>query len=133
MAVRSQLGFTSIRLPTSGRHRNIWRRLFNFTRSRRSGSLALVSAETDDGSGAGTGSGGGSASREPERLLGSHRGLLPLDSDDTDTESEHPPQRRDTVGAVGGGGGSSPAAPLPQKTPPSTTPLNQLQLQPQPQ
>lgn len=119
--MRSQLGFTSIRLPTSGRHRNILRRLFNFTRSRRSGSLALVSAGTDDGSGAGTGgsgSGGGS-SREPERLLGSHRGLLPLDSDDTDTESEHPPQRRDTVGAVGGGG-SGTAAPLPQKTPPTT-------------
>lgn len=121
--MRSQLGFTSIRLPTSGRHRNIWRRLFNFTRSRRSGSLALVSAEADDGTGSGTGGGGssgGGSNREPERLLGSHRGLLPLDSDDTDTESEHPQQRRDAVGAVGGGGGSGTAAPLPQKTPPTT-------------
>ncbi|KAG5842456.1 hypothetical protein ANANG_G00177830 [Anguilla anguilla] len=33
LAVRSQLGFTSIRLPTSGRRSNIWRRLFNFTRA----------------------------------------------------------------------------------------------------
>ncbi|KAL2080118.1 hypothetical protein ACEWY4_023911 [Coilia grayii] len=128
LAVRSQLGFTSIRLPTSGRHRNIWRRLFNFTRSRRSGSLALVSAETDDGTsgnasrgGSGGGGGGvGGSSRDPERLLGSHRGLLPFDSDDTDTESEHPPRSRDAAGAVGGGGGSGPAAPLPQKTPPTT-------------
>lgn len=107
LAVRSQLGFTSIRLPTTGRHGNIWRRLFNFTRSRRSGSLALVSADTEEGTD------GNASAREPERL-GSHRGLLPLDSDDTDTESDHHP-RRDVPGAVGGL-----MAPLPQKTPPTT-------------
>uniref|UniRef100_A0A8C1T547 Uncharacterized protein n=1 Tax=Cyprinus carpio TaxID=7962 RepID=A0A8C1T547_CYPCA len=107
LAVRSQLGFTSIRLPTTGRHGNIWRRLFNFTRSRRSGSLALVSADTEEGPD------GSASAREPERL-GSHRGLLPLDSDDTDTESEQHP-RRDVPGAVGGL-----MAPLPQKTPPTT-------------
>ncbi len=107
LAVRSQLGFTSIRLPTSGRHGNIWRRLFNFTRSRRSGSLALVSADTE------VGPDGSALAREPERL-GSHRGLLPLDSDDTDTESEQHP-RRDVPGAVGGL-----MAPLLQKTPPTT-------------
>lgn len=105
LAVRSQLGFTSIRLPTSARHGNIWRRLFNFTRSRRSGSLALVSADSEESSG---GSG-----RDHDRL-GSHRGLLPLDSDDTDTESEQQP-RRDAPGAVGG----LAAPPLPQKTPPT--------------
>jgi hypothetical protein len=82
LAVRSQLGFTSIHLPTSGRHSNIWQRLFNFTRSRRSGSLALVSADGEDNS---SGNGGCSA-HEPDRA-GPHRGLLPLDSDDTDTES----------------------------------------------
>ncbi|KAG9355760.1 hypothetical protein JZ751_000600 [Albula glossodonta] len=104
LAVRSQLGFTSIRLPTSGRHSNIWRRLLNFTRSRRSGSLALVSADAEE-------SGGNSGTvREPERT-GPHRGLLPLDSDDTDTETD----RRDVPGAVGGL-----AAPLPQKTPPAS-------------
>ncbi|XP_028820553.1 low-density lipoprotein receptor-related protein 12 [Denticeps clupeoides] len=108
LAVRSQLGFTSIRLPTSGRHRNIWRRLFNFTRSHRSGSLALVSADAEEGSGS------AGSSREPDRL-GSHRGLLPLDSDDTDTESEQPPHSRDVGGAVGGL-----ATTLPQKTPPTT-------------
>ncbi|KAI7798420.1 low-density lipoprotein receptor-related protein 12 [Triplophysa rosa] len=107
LAVRSQLGFTSIRLPTTGRHGNIWRRLFNFTRSRRSGALALVSADTEEGD-----VGSGSA-REPERL-GSHRGLLPLDSDDTDTESEHH-SRRDVAGAVGGL-----MSPLPLKTPPTS-------------
>lgn len=108
LAVRSQLGFTSICLPTSGRHSNIWRRLFNFTRSRRSGSLALVSADAEDQN---TSSGnGGSSVREPERTE-PHRGLLPLDSDDTDTESE----RRDVPGAMGGL-----VAPLPAKTPPAT-------------
>lgn len=107
LAVRSQLGFTSIRLPTTGRHGNIWRRLFNFTRSRRSGSLALVSADTEEGPT------GNASAREPERH-GSHRGLLPLDSDDTDTESDHH-SRRDVPGAVGGL-----MAPLPQKTPPTT-------------
>ncbi|XP_066546735.1 low-density lipoprotein receptor-related protein 12 isoform X1 [Amia ocellicauda] len=102
LAVRSQLGFTSIRLPTSGRNSNIWRRLFNFTRSRRSGSLALVSADAEESAG------NSGAVREAERT-GPHRGLLPLDSDDTDTESE----RRDIPGAVGGL-----VAPLPQKMPP---------------
>lgn len=104
LAVRSQLGFTSIRLPTSGRRSNIWRRLFNFTRSRRSGSLALVSADAEEGAGS------SAAQREPERT-GTLRGLLPVDSDDTDTESD----RRDVPGAVGGL-----AAPLPQKTPPAS-------------
>ena len=108
LAVRSQLGFTSIRLPTSGRHGNLWRRLFNFTRSRRSGSLALVSSDPEDSAGNTGGGGAGPAER-----TGAHRGLLPLDSDDTDTEGE----RRDaSIGAVGGGL----AAPLPQKTPPAS-------------
>ncbi|XP_051992305.1 low-density lipoprotein receptor-related protein 12-like isoform X2 [Xyrauchen texanus] len=107
LAVRSQLGFTSIRLPTTGRHGNIWRRLFNFTRSRRSGSLALVSADTEEGPA------GSSTARETERLS-SHRGLLPLDSEDTDTESQRHPHR-DIPGAVGGL-----MAPLSQKTPPTT-------------
>ncbi|XP_061110701.1 low-density lipoprotein receptor-related protein 12 [Conger conger] len=106
LAVRSQLGFTSIRLPTSGRRSNIWRRLFNFTRSRRSGSLALVSADAEEG-----GAGSSGAQREPERT-GALRGLLPVDSDDTDTESE----RRDVPGGAVGGL----AAPLPQKTPPAS-------------
>ncbi|XP_037651635.1 low-density lipoprotein receptor-related protein 12 isoform X2 [Sebastes umbrosus] len=100
LAVRSQLGFTSLRLPSSGRHNNLWRRLFTFSRSRRSGSLALVSADLEDG--AGTGSAGSSGSD-----------LLSPDSDDTDTEGERGRERG--VGAVGG-----PVAPLPQKTRPST-------------
>uniref|UniRef100_A0A3Q3DLK4 Low density lipoprotein receptor-related protein 12 n=1 Tax=Hippocampus comes TaxID=109280 RepID=A0A3Q3DLK4_HIPCM len=41
LAVRSQLGFTSLGLPSAGRRGNLWRGLFNFSRSRRSGSLAL--------------------------------------------------------------------------------------------
>ncbi len=100
LAVRSQLGFTSLRLPSSGRHSNLWRRLFTFSRSRRSGSLALVSADLEDS--AGTGSTGSSGSD-----------LLSPDSDDTDTEGERGRERG--VGAVGG-----PVASLPQKTPPST-------------
>lgn len=100
LAVRSQLGFTSIRLPSSGRHGNLWRRLFTLSRSRRSGSLALVSADLDDG--AGSGSTGSSASE-----------LLSPDSDDTDTEGERGRERG--VGAVGGS-----VAPLPPKTPPSS-------------
>ena len=100
LAVRSQLGFTSLRLPSSSRHSNLWRRLFTFSRSRRSGSLALVSADLEDS--AGTGSTGSSGSD-----------LLSPDSDDTDTEGERGRERG--VGAVGG-----PVAPLPQKTPPST-------------
>ncbi|XP_043921627.1 low-density lipoprotein receptor-related protein 12 [Protopterus annectens] len=105
LAVRSQLGFTSIRLPTSGRSSNIWSRIFNFSRSRRSGSLALVSA---DGEEAVVDSG---ASRERDRN-GTHRSLFSLESEDTDTENE----RRDIPGAVGGV-----AAPLPQKVPPSSS------------
>ncbi|KAG2465194.1 LRP12 protein, partial [Polypterus senegalus] len=101
LAVRSQLGFTSIRLPSAGRSSSIWRRLFNFARSRSSGSLALVSADTEDGS-------SDSLTRDPERNS-ARRSLLPLDSDDTDTEGD----RRDVPGAVGGV-----AAALPHKTPP---------------
>uniref|UniRef100_A0A3Q3GLN1 Low density lipoprotein receptor-related protein 12 n=1 Tax=Labrus bergylta TaxID=56723 RepID=A0A3Q3GLN1_9LABR len=100
LAVRSQLGFTSLRLPSSGRHGNLWRRLFTFSRSRRSGSLALVSADLEDS--AGTGSTGSSGSD-----------LLSPDSDDTDTEGERGRERG--VGAVGG-----PVAPLPNKTQPSS-------------
>lgn len=100
LAVRSQLGFTSLRLPSSGRHSNLWRRLFTLSRSRRSGSLALVSADLEDS--AGTGSTGSSGSD-----------LLSPDSDDTDTEGERGRERG--VGAVGGS-----VAPLPHKTPPST-------------
>ncbi|XP_034747429.1 low-density lipoprotein receptor-related protein 12 isoform X2 [Etheostoma cragini] len=96
LAVRSQLGFTSLRLPSSGRHSNLWRRLFTFSRSRRSGSLALVSADLEDS--AGTASSSGSEPPSP-------------DSDDTDTETE----RGRGGGAVGG-----PVAPLPHKTPPSS-------------
>lgn len=96
--MRSQLGFTSLRLPSSGRRSNLWRRLFTFSRSRRSGSLALVSADLEDSSG--TGSTGSSGSD-----------LLSPDSDDTDTEGERGRERG--VGAVGG-----PVAPLSQKTPP---------------
>ncbi|XP_056277840.1 low-density lipoprotein receptor-related protein 12 [Pseudoliparis swirei] len=49
LAVRSQLGFTSLRLPSSGHRSSLWHRLFPFSRSRRSGSLALVSADLEDG------------------------------------------------------------------------------------
>lgn len=99
LAVRSQLGFTSLRLPSSGRHSNLWRQLFTLSRSRRSGSLALVSADLEDS--AATGSTGSSGSD-----------LLSPDSDDTDTEGERGRERG--VGAVGGS-----VASLPQKTPPS--------------
>ncbi|KAB5517702.1 hypothetical protein PHYPO_G00170260 [Pangasianodon hypophthalmus] len=99
LAVRSQLGFTSIRLPSSGRHGNVWRRLFNFTRSRHSASLALVSSgagvESDSGSGA---NGVGSSAHISERL----------DSDDSESEQQ---------GAVGGASASL----LPHKTPPAAT------------
>lgn len=101
LAVRSQLGFTSLRLPSSGRHSNLWRRLFTFSRSRRSGSLALVSADPEDSAGSGSSASSGSD-------------LLTPDSDDTDTEGERGRDRECGVGAVGG-----PVAPLPQKTPPS--------------
>ncbi|KAF5915220.1 hypothetical protein HPG69_011683 [Diceros bicornis minor] len=104
LAVRSQLGFTSIRLPMAGRSSNIWNRIFNFARSRHSGSLALVSADGDE---VGPSQ---STSREPERNH-THRSLFSVESDDTDTENE----RRDTAGASGGV-----AAPLPQKVPPIT-------------
>lgn len=100
LAVRSQLGFTSIRLPSSGRHGNLWRRLFTLSRSRRSGSLALVSADLDDSAGSGSTASSGSD-------------LLSPDSDDTDTEGERGRERG--VGAVGGS-----VASLPPKTPPST-------------
>ncbi|NXM00120.1 LRP12 protein, partial [Tyrannus savana] len=103
LAVRSQLGFTSIRLPIAGRSSNIWNRIFNFARSRHSGSLALVSADGDDVANQST-------SRETERN-NTHRSLFSVESDDTDTENE----RRDTAGAVGGV-----AATLPQKVPPAT-------------
>lgn len=99
LAVRSQLGFTSIRLPSSGRHGNVWRRLFNFTRSRHSASLALVSsgagAETDLGSAA---TSAGSSTRVSDRR----------DSDDSEGEQQ---------GAVGGASASL----LPHKTPPTAT------------
>ncbi|NXK79786.1 LRP12 protein, partial [Amazona guildingii] len=103
LAVRSQLGFTSIRLPIAGRSSNIWNRIFNFARSRHNGSLALVSADGDDVASQST-------SREAERN-NTHRSLFSVESDDTDTENE----RRDTAGAVGGV-----AATLPQKVPPAT-------------
>lgn len=88
----------------TGRSSNIWNRIFNFARSRHSGSLALVSADGEEvvpnpGS-----------SRESERSH-PHRSLFSVESDDTDTENE----RRDTAGASGGV-----AAPLPQKVPPTT-------------
>ncbi|XP_012330416.1 low-density lipoprotein receptor-related protein 12 isoform X1 [Aotus nancymaae] len=104
LAVRSQLGFTSVRLPMAGRSSNIWNRIFNFARSRHSGSLALVSADGDEVVPS------QSTNREPERNH-SHRSLFSVESDDTDTENE----RRDTAGASGGV-----AAPLPQKVPPTT-------------
>ncbi|XP_050656643.1 low-density lipoprotein receptor-related protein 12 isoform X1 [Macaca thibetana thibetana] len=104
LAVRSQLGFTSVRLPMAGRSSNIWNRIFNFARSRHSGSLALVSADGDEVVPS------QSTSREPERNH-THRSLFSVESDDTDTENE----RRDTAGASGGV-----AAPLPQKVPPTT-------------
>ncbi|XP_061615948.1 low-density lipoprotein receptor-related protein 12 isoform X2 [Phyllopteryx taeniolatus] len=98
LAVRSQLGFTSLRLPSAGRHGNLWRSLFNFSRSRQSGSLAVVSADPEDS--------GGTASSASD--------LLSPDSDDTDTESERGRDRG--VGAAGG-----PVAPLRQKTPPASS------------
>nr|XP_005306049.1 low-density lipoprotein receptor-related protein 12 isoform X2 [Chrysemys picta bellii] len=104
LAVRSQLGFTSIRLPIAGRSSNIWNRIFNFARSHHSGSLAVVSADGDDVVAS------QSTSREAERN-NTHRSLFSVESDDTDTENE----RRDTAGAVGGV-----AATLPQKIPPAT-------------
>uniref|UniRef100_A0A672I837 Low density lipoprotein receptor-related protein 12 n=1 Tax=Salarias fasciatus TaxID=181472 RepID=A0A672I837_SALFA len=103
LAVRSQLGFTSLRLPSSGRHSNLWRRLFSFSRSRRSGSLALVSSDLEDGGGGG---GGGSPGSD----------LLSPDSDDTDTEGERVQERGGGGGAAGG-----PVSPLPQKVPPPST------------
>lgn len=99
LAVRSQLGFTSLRLPSAGRRSNLWRSLFNFSRSRHSGSLALVSADLEDGNGA--------ASSASE--------LLSPDSDDTDMESERD-RERGGVGAVGG-----PVTALPQKTLPASS------------
>lgn len=88
----------------TGRSRNIWNRIFNFARSRHSGSLALVSGDGDEVVPS------QSSSRETERSH-PHRSLFSAESDDTDTENE----RRDTAGASGGV-----AAPLPQKVPPTT-------------
>ncbi|XP_063780376.1 low-density lipoprotein receptor-related protein 12 [Pseudophryne corroboree] len=101
LAVRSQLGFTSIRLPIAGRSSNIWNRIYNFVRSRNSGSLSLVSTDGDCSTNQG-------ANRDGDRGS-NHRGLFSVESDDIDGENE----RRDAQGAVGGV-----AAPLPQKTPP---------------
>ncbi|XP_055991180.1 low-density lipoprotein receptor-related protein 12 [Sorex fumeus] len=103
LAVRTQLGFTSIRLPMGGRSSNIWNRIFNFARSRHSGSLALVSADGEEVA-AGPGAG-----RDADRGH-AHRSLFSVESDDTDTEAE----RRDAAGAAGGV-----AAPLPQKVAPT--------------
>ncbi|KAM4028306.1 low-density lipoprotein receptor-related protein 12 isoform 2-T2 [Anomaloglossus baeobatrachus] len=103
IAVRSQLGFTSIRLPIAGRSSNIWNRIYNFVRSRNSGSLSLASTSGDGSTSQG-------ANREGDRGS-SHRGLFSVESEDTDAENE----RRDAQGAVGGV-----AAPLPQKTPPAS-------------
>ncbi|XP_073446271.1 low-density lipoprotein receptor-related protein 12 isoform X2 [Dendrobates tinctorius] len=103
IAVRSQLGFTSIRLPIAGRSSNIWNRIYNFVRSRNSGSLSLASTSGDGSTSQG-------ANREGDRGT-SNRGLFSVESEDTDVENE----RRDAQGAVGGV-----AAPLPQKTPPAS-------------
>lgn len=103
LAVRSQLGFTSIRLPMGGRSSTLWNRIFSFARSRHSGSLALVSADGDE---VATGPGAG---RDAERGH-AHRGLFSVESDDPDAEHE----RRDAGGAAGGV-----AAPLPQKVAPT--------------
>ncbi|XP_077600212.1 low-density lipoprotein receptor-related protein 12 [Stigmatopora nigra] len=97
LAVRSQLGFASLRLPSTGRRGNLWRSIFNFSRSRRSGSLALVSADLEDGAANG----------------GSTTDLLSPDSDDTDTESER--------GRECGAAAAGPVAPLPRKTPPASS------------
>ncbi|KAM5157776.1 low-density lipoprotein receptor-related protein 12 [Mantella aurantiaca] len=102
LAVRSQLGFTSIRLPITRRSSNIWNRIYNFVRSRSSGSLALASADGDSSSSRGSGR---------DDRGGNHRGLFSVESDDHDGDHE----RRDAQGAVGGV-----AAPLPQKTPPAS-------------
>ncbi|XP_021118462.1 low-density lipoprotein receptor-related protein 12 isoform X3 [Heterocephalus glaber] len=104
LAVRSQLGFTSIRLPMAGRSGGLWNRIFSFARSRHSGSLALVSADGDEVPSPGAG-------REAERGHGAHRSLFSVESDDTDAE----PERRDGGGAAGGL-----AAPLPQKVAPAS-------------
>ncbi|XP_023558109.1 low-density lipoprotein receptor-related protein 12, partial [Octodon degus] len=104
LAVRSQLGLTSIRLPMAGRSGSLWSRLCSFARSRHSGGLALGSADGDEVV-PGPGSG-----RDAERGHG-HRSLFSVESDDTDTEAE----RRDAGGAAGGV-----AAPLPQKVAPGS-------------
>ncbi|KAF1372077.1 hypothetical protein PFLUV_G00260610 [Perca fluviatilis] len=103
VAVRSQLGFTSLRLPSSGRRGNLWRRLFTFSRSRRSGSLALVSADLEDA--AGTASSSGSEPPSP-------------DSDDTDAEGGGVAVGAGVVAVGAGVGAGGPVAALPHKTPP---------------
>uniref|UniRef100_A0A8C5MHU1 LDL receptor related protein 12 n=1 Tax=Leptobrachium leishanense TaxID=445787 RepID=A0A8C5MHU1_9ANUR len=100
LAVRSQLGFTSIRLPITGRSSSIWNRIFNYVRSRNSSTLALVSTDGENASSQ-------NGNREGDRN-NTHRGLF-SESDETDPEHE----RRGAQGAVGGV-----AASLPQKTPP---------------
>ncbi|XP_067888400.1 low-density lipoprotein receptor-related protein 12 isoform X1 [Heterodontus francisci] len=104
LAVRSQLGLTSFRSTTSNRRSNLWNRVFNFARSRNSGSLALVSTDGGDASGE------QNVPREPERSS-LHRSLLTFNSDDTDRNGE----QRDIPGAVGGV-----VAPLPQKAAPTS-------------
>ncbi|PIO14858.1 hypothetical protein AB205_0015220, partial [Aquarana catesbeiana] len=102
LAVRSQLGFTSIRLPITRRSSNIWNRIYNFVRSRSPGSLALASADGESSSSRGS-------SRDDRG--GTHRGPFSVESEDNDGDHD----RRDAQGAVGGV-----AAPLPQKTPPAS-------------
>ncbi|XP_048385898.1 low-density lipoprotein receptor-related protein 12 isoform X5 [Stegostoma tigrinum] len=104
LAVRSQLGLTSLRSTTSSRQSNLWNRVFSFARSRNSGSLALVSTDGGDAISA------QHATREPERSS-LHRSLLALDSDEADRDGE----QRDTPGAIG-----SVVAPLPQKAAPNS-------------
>ncbi|OCT74948.1 low-density lipoprotein receptor-related protein 12 [Xenopus laevis] len=101
LAVRSQLGFTSIRLPIAGRSSNTWNRIFNFVRSRNPSSVAMVSTDGESAASQSTG-------RDGERSS-SHRGGLFSVETDNDTENE----RRETQGAVGGV-----VASLPRKTPP---------------
>ncbi|XP_072119061.1 low-density lipoprotein receptor-related protein 12 isoform X1 [Mobula birostris] len=101
LAVRSQLGLTSIRSSASSSRSNLWNRIFSFTRSRNSGSLALVSTDRDDPTGE------QNVTRESESL---HRRLMTFESDDADRDSE----RRDIPGAVGGL-----VVPLPQKVAPT--------------
>lgn len=78
--------------------------MFSFTRSRNSGSLALVTTDRDDPAGE------QNVTRESERSSLNRR-LLPFESDHAERDSE----RRDIPGAVGGV-----VAPLPQKVAPTS-------------